>query len=90
MHEPEMKLKLSVLDLVPRLPGTAVESALDHAIRLARQAEDLGYLRYWTAEHHDMEGLASSAPEVLLAAIGAATRRSDLDQVPYCCRITAR
>lgn len=74
MHEPEMSLKLSVLDLVPKLPGTTVESALDQAIRLARQAEDLGYLRYWTAEHHDMEGLASAAPEVLLAAIGAATR----------------
>ncbi|WP_059046526.1 MsnO8 family LLM class oxidoreductase [Paenibacillus rubinfantis] len=75
MTEPEMRLKLSVLDLVPKLPGTTAEAALEQAIRLARRAEELGYQRYWTAEHHDMEGLASSAPEVLLSAIGAATRR---------------
>nr|WP_240908709.1 LLM class flavin-dependent oxidoreductase [Paenibacillus timonensis] len=79
MNDSEMKLKLrlklGVLDLVPKLPGTKAEAALEQAIRLARQAEELGYLRYWTAEHHDMEGLASAAPEVLLSAIGAATRR---------------
>lgn len=77
MNESEMKLKLKlgVLDLVPKLPGTTAEAALEQTIRLARQAEERGYLRYWTAEHHDMEALASAAPEVLLSAIGAATRR---------------
>ncbi|WP_178020710.1 MsnO8 family LLM class oxidoreductase [uncultured Paenibacillus sp.] len=75
MNDSEMKLKLSVLDLVPKLPGTTAEAALEQAIHLARQAEELGYLRYWTTEHHDMEALASAAPEVLLSAIGAATRR---------------
>lgn len=68
-------MKLSLLDFVPKLPGTSAEEAVQQAIRLAREAEALGYHRYWTSEHHGMEGLASAAPEVLLSAIGAATRR---------------
>ncbi|GCL72904.1 LLM class flavin-dependent oxidoreductase [Paenibacillus naphthalenovorans] len=68
-------MKLSVLDLVPVFPGADSVQALEQAALLARTAERLGYCRYWAAEHHDMEGLACTAPEVLLAHIGARTQR---------------
>ncbi|WP_274653729.1 MsnO8 family LLM class oxidoreductase [Paenibacillus humicola] len=68
-------LKLGVLDLVPVLNGADTSAALEQAARLAQAAEALGYGRYWAAEHHDMPGLACTAPEVLLAHVGARTRR---------------
>ncbi|MBP1156714.1 MULTISPECIES: LLM class flavin-dependent oxidoreductase [unclassified Paenibacillus] len=68
-------MKLSVLDLVPVLEGADSVQALEQAVLLARTAEKLGYHRYWVAEHHDMQGLACTSPEVLLAHIGAHTQR---------------
>ncbi|MFS8213244.1 MsnO8 family LLM class oxidoreductase [Paenibacillus sp. S29] len=68
------RLNLGVLDMVPLLPGNRPEQAVRRAGELARQAEAWGYTRYWTSEHHDMEGLASSSPEVLLSHIGAVTK----------------
>ncbi|TBL77833.1 MsnO8 family LLM class oxidoreductase [Paenibacillus thalictri] len=68
-------MKLSVLDLVPILQGADPSEAIRQAVRLAQTAERLGYLRYWTSEHHDMEHLASASPEVLLAHVGAQTSR---------------
>ncbi|MGQ3477975.1 MsnO8 family LLM class oxidoreductase [Paenibacillus sp. TY11] len=67
-------LNLGVLDMVPLLPGNRPEQAVQWARELARQAEAWGYTRYWTSEHHNMEGLASSSPEVLLSHIGAVTK----------------
>jgi luciferase family oxidoreductase group 1 len=67
-------MKLSVLDQSPISEGSSAADALRNTIDLARHAENLGYTRYWVAEHHGMEMLASSAPEVLLARIGAETR----------------
>jgi len=66
-------VNLSVLDLVPVLDGADAAAALEQAVELARTAERLGYRRYWVAEHHDMPGLACSAPEILLSHIGART-----------------
>ncbi|GGF80750.1 hypothetical protein GCM10010912_27360 [Paenibacillus albidus] len=68
-------LKLSVLDLVPVLEKANATFALEQAVELAQTAERLGYNRYWVAEHHDMPELACTAPEVLLAHIGAKTDR---------------
>ncbi|MCP3808749.1 MsnO8 family LLM class oxidoreductase [Paenibacillus sp. SEL1] len=68
------RLNLGVLDMVPLLPGNRPEQAVQRAGELASQAEAWGYTRYWTSEHHDMEGLASSSPEVLLSHIGAVTK----------------
>ena len=64
---------LSVLDLAPIVEGGDARQALLHSAELARQAERLGYNRFWMAEHHSMPGIASAATSVALAFIGAQT-----------------
>jgi len=64
---------LSVLELVPVGDGTTPAAALASATELARLAERLGYSRLWVAEHHNMPGIASSSPAVLIAHLAAAT-----------------
>jgi luciferase family oxidoreductase group 1 len=64
---------LSVLDLVPIASGSTPSRALAASTALARRTEELGYRRYWVAEHHGMPGIASSAPAVLIAHLAAAT-----------------
>jgi luciferase family oxidoreductase group 1 len=66
---------LSILDLAPVVEGSTPAVALRNTLDLARRAEDLGYLRYWVAEHHFAPGVASSSPAVLIAAIAAVTSR---------------
>lgn len=67
-------IKLSVLDLCPILSGETATESLKHAVALSQYAEKLGFERYWIAEHHDMEGIGSSAPEVLIAHIAGMTQ----------------
>jgi len=64
---------LSVLDLAPVPDGGNAGDALRATIELARHAERLGFLRFWVAEHHNMPGIASSAPAVLIGHIADAT-----------------
>jgi luciferase family oxidoreductase group 1 len=64
---------LSVLDLAPVPQGSTAAEALGHSVELARKVEALGYLRHWVAEHHNMRGIASSAPAVLISHLAAAT-----------------
>lgn len=66
---------LSILDLAPISEGSAPAAALRNTLDLARRAEELGYLRYWVAEHHFTPGVAASSPAVLIAAIAAVTSR---------------
>ena len=66
---------LSVLDLSPVPTGSTTSAALADSLELVRHVEDLGYLRYWVAEHHGMPGIASSSPAVLIGALAAATSR---------------
>jgi luciferase family oxidoreductase group 1 len=68
-------LKLSVLDQSPVSAGSTPGDALQNTIDLARVADELGFHRYWIAEHHAMDVLASPAPEVLLARVGVETSR---------------
>ena len=68
-------MRLSVLDQSPIAEGATGPDALANSIDLARHAEALGYERYWVAEHHATPSLACAAPEILIAAIGAATER---------------
>ena len=63
----------SLLDLVPIVQGGSAGQALANAADLARHAESLGFTRYWVAEHHGMEGIASAATAVVIAHVGAAT-----------------
>jgi luciferase family oxidoreductase group 1 len=64
---------LSVLDLAPVQDGHTPGEALANTTELARRTEALGYRRFWVAEHHNMPGIASSAPAVLLAHLAANT-----------------
>ncbi|MFI9559171.1 MsnO8 family LLM class oxidoreductase [Nonomuraea endophytica] len=66
-------MTLSILDLAPISSGQTAAEALRDTIDLARRAEELGYRRYWLAEHHFAPGVASSAPAVLIAVVAAAT-----------------
>ena len=66
--------KLSILDLAPVPQGADVSQALANTIDLARNAERLGYNRYWLAEHHNMAGIASAATSVVIGAVAAATK----------------
>jgi luciferase family oxidoreductase group 1 len=66
---------LSVLDLAPVAAGSTATDALAASTALARRVEELGFRRYWVAEHHGMPGVASSSPAVLIAHLAAATSR---------------
>lgn len=68
-------MKLSILDQVPMPKDATVEETLDHTVKLAKRAEELGYHRYWIAEHHNTNGLLSAAPELFMTRIGAETKR---------------
>ncbi|MBU6439522.1 MAG: LLM class flavin-dependent oxidoreductase [Betaproteobacteria bacterium] len=69
------RIRLSMLDLVAVREGGSVADALAIALRTARHAEQLGFVRYWLAEHHNMPGIASSATAVLVGHIAGGTER---------------
>lgn len=69
-----MSYRLSLLDKSPIAKGESATTALQRTIAFARRAESLGYARFWVAEHHNTAELASSSPEILIAAIAAATK----------------
>ena len=64
---------LSVLDQSPVRAGGTAADALNETVELAKASERWGYHRYWLAEHHATEGLAGSAPEIMVARVAAAT-----------------
>jgi luciferase family oxidoreductase group 1 len=68
-------LRLSVLDQSPVSEGSTGAQALNNTLDLALRSEQLGYHRYWVAEHHGGPMLAGTTPEVLIAAIASATGR---------------
>lgn len=67
------KTKFSILELVPVRDDKSVKFSLEHALELAQHVEKLGYERLWLAEHHNMDGIASSATAVLLGYLLANT-----------------
>jgi luciferase family oxidoreductase group 1 len=71
----DARLSLSVLDLIPVREGQSSADAVAASIELARRADDLGYRRYWVAEHHNMPSVASTNPPVLIGIIAGATQR---------------
>jgi luciferase family oxidoreductase group 1 len=68
-------VRFSILDLSPVSSGSTVGDALRSSMALAARADELGYNRYWVAEHHNMPGIASSSPAVLLAHLAMVTTR---------------
>jgi alkanesulfonate monooxygenase SsuD/methylene tetrahydromethanopterin reductase-like flavin-dependent oxidoreductase (luciferase family) len=64
-----------VLDLVPVRADQSTGDALAATVSLARSADDLGYRRYWLAEHHNMPAVAATNPAVLIAMVAGATER---------------
>lgn len=68
-------LRLSVLDQSVATSGRTQDAAIRDSIALAQHCEALGYDRFWVAEHHNHDTIAGSAPEILMAAIAATTKR---------------
>ncbi|MFK4303468.1 luciferase family oxidoreductase group 1 [Paenibacillus sp. RC254] len=68
-------LKLGILDQSHIPEGGTAQDALSHTTALAREADKLGYSRYWVSEHHASKMLAHSSPEVLIAHLAANTSR---------------
>lgn len=66
-------IPLSVLDLAPVVEGSDAGAAIRNSLDLARHVEELGYHRFWMAEHHAMPGVASAATAVALAHVAAGT-----------------
>ncbi len=66
---------LSVLDLSPVAAGSSGAVALRNSLDLARLADQLGFTRYWVAEHHNLPSIASSAPDIMIGQIAAVTSR---------------
>lgn len=68
-------IPLSILDLVPVLSGNTIAQSFSNSLDLAQKAEQFGYNRFWMSEHHNMEGVASSATVVLIGHIAAHSSR---------------
>ncbi|QFU07955.1 Alkanal monooxygenase alpha chain [Rhodobacteraceae bacterium THAF1] len=67
-------MRYSILDLSNVPEGRTAADAIANSVDLARHAEQWGYHRYWLAEHHNMEGIASAATAILIGHIAGATR----------------
>lgn len=74
-HIPAMPIALSILDQSSVVTGRGPDDAIRETLALARMADQWGYHRYWLAEHHNSSAHAGSAPEILISAIAATTRR---------------
>lgn len=68
-------MKLSVLDQSTASKGKTQDEAIRETLALARHCDDLGYQRYWVSEHHNTGNIVGTAPEILMAAIAATTKR---------------
>ena len=75
MSVEKKELRLSVLDQSPVPAGSEPAQALQNSILLARRVDELGFTRFWMSEHHAMDTLACTAPEIVLARIGAETKQ---------------
>jgi luciferase family oxidoreductase group 1 len=70
-----MGLIISVLDQSVIRSGDTASSALQNTVKLAQITEQLGYTRFWVAEHHNTIGVAGSSPEVLISHIASKTSK---------------
>jgi luciferase family oxidoreductase group 1 len=68
-------MKWSVLDQSPTSAGSGQDTAIRESISLAQLCDGLGYKRFWVSEHHNSGSVVGTAPEILMAAVAATTRR---------------
>src|SRR5215469_14760754 len=69
-----IKIPLSILDLATIRVGKSIADTYENSLKLAQFAEQLGYKRYWLAEHHNMESIASAATSILIGYIAQVTK----------------
>ncbi|MCY0963830.1 MsnO8 family LLM class oxidoreductase [Parathalassolituus penaei] len=70
-----MNIRLSVVDQSPVHGSHSKQQAPHLTLELARLCDELGYHRYWVAEHHDSQHFANPCPEIMVGAVAAVTRR---------------
>ena len=70
---PPASIKYSVLDLAAVADGHTPADTFRNSLDLARHVEKLGYTRYWVSEHHNMAGVASSSPQILIGYLAGGT-----------------
>ncbi|MEO6832377.1 MAG: LLM class flavin-dependent oxidoreductase [Chitinophagaceae bacterium] len=68
------EIPFSVLDLAPITEGNTAATSFKNTLALAQRVEELGYHRYWLAEHHNMDSVASSATAVLIGYVANGTK----------------
>src|ERR1700759_272566 len=68
-------MKWSVLDQSPSSRGSSQDVAIRESIALAQQCDALGYERHWVSDHQNSASIVGTAPEILMAAVAATTRR---------------
>jgi luciferase family oxidoreductase group 1 len=68
-------MKLSVLDQSVISEGANGQTALENTVKLAQITEELGYTRFWVAEHHNTNGIAGTSPEILISHIASSSKR---------------
>src|SRR5215510_8122573 len=68
-------MKLSVLDQSPSAEGNTQDQAIRESVALAQHCDELRYHRYWVSEHHNSGSIVGTAPEILMAAVAATTKR---------------
>ena len=69
-----MSFKLGILDQSPIFPDTSAYYAFQQTMNLVQKAEEWGYERFWVSEHHHMEQVAGSSPEILISNLLARTK----------------
>ncbi|MCY1162695.1 luciferase family oxidoreductase, group 1 [compost metagenome] len=69
------QVPLSILDLAPIVEGSNIQTTIANSVQLAQVGENIGYNRFWMAEHHNLIDIASAATSVLLSHIGANTKK---------------
>jgi luciferase family oxidoreductase group 1 len=67
-------IPFSILDLAPITAGSSARQAFQNTLDLAQHAEQLGFNRYWLAEHHNMPGVASAATSVVIGFVAGGTK----------------
>jgi len=68
-------IKLNVLDQSPVFTGQSDIEAIERTVKMAKQVEEMGYHRYWVAEHHNQKAFASASPELVAARLAVETQR---------------